>query len=222
MKRRLFFILICLLLFGSLVVRADLQQDVESNVQKIEDTQKKIEDIGSVKWDYLGKEWKNIFLKNKVISTIDAFFTKVSVIFEILIGIKYSFSLAFFFIVLVWFYLLFNLSYLMKTFFSKGISWVLSFLILLIFARIGFFPKVSYWAGKLFVALGNFINILPLLILVFVLIIWFLSYYCENFIRMIKYYFIKKTRQLREQQRRIDETLLHTTVQGLMNAFTRK
>ncbi|MFA4953170.1 MAG: hypothetical protein WC584_03035 [Candidatus Pacearchaeota archaeon] len=218
------FILICFLVFGNLVFGANLIDNVDSGIQKIEDTKNKIDSVvdGSTKWDYLGKEWKTIFLKNKIISVIDSSLTKTSIVFDVLLGENYNFSLAFFFMILVWFYLLFNLSYLLKVFFSNGISWAISFLILLIFARVHLFAQITSWTGKLFILLGEFISILPLLILVFIVVIWLLFYYFENTMRMFTTWYLKKMRRLRDQQRKVDETLLHTTVQGLMNALTRK
>ena len=198
--------------------------DVSNLEDKVEDTKSKVDSIidGSTKWDYLGKEWKVIFLKNPIISTINSSLQEVSIIFDVLLGENYSFSIAFFFMILVWFYLLFNLSYLMKTFFSTGISWIMALLILLIFARVHLFSNVAFWTGKLFLVLGDFISILPLLILVFVVVLWFLFYYFENTMRLFTAWYLKKLRRLRDEQRKMDETLLHTTVQGLMNAFTRK
>ena len=122
----IFFILICFLFFGNLILGANLIDNVDSGIQKVEDTKNKIDSVtdGSTKWDYLGNEWKAMFLKNKIISVIDSSLTKVSFIFEVLIGEGYTFSIAFFFMILVWFYLLFNLNYLSKTFFCQGgISW---------------------------------------------------------------------------------------------------
>lgn len=216
------FILICFLLFGNLILGANLVNNVDSGIRKVDDTQNKINNLKDTNSSYFGEQWKNIFLKNKIVSAIDSSLQKISIIFEVLIGEEYIFSIAFFFMILVWFYLLFNLKYLSRTFFSDGISWVISFLILLIFARAHLFFKVAFWTGKLFLTLGDFIQILPLLILVFVVVVWILFYYFENTMRMFVAWYLKKMRRLRDQQRKMDETLLHTTVQGIMNAFTGK
>ena len=75
--------------------------------EEVEKTQEKIEG----KWDYLSREWKSIFLKNKLVSAIDGFFTKISFVFKGIIGIEYSMSFIFLFGVIIWitiFIVLFN------------------------------------------------------------------------------------------------------------------
>ncbi len=138
------FILACLLLFGIFIVKADLIDSVDSNIQKVEDTKSKIEDIQNTKWDYLGKEWKAIFLKNKIIFGIDSFLTKISIIFKILIYEPYSLSLRFFIILILWLFVFFNLSRLLgESFFEGGVSYIVGFVITIILAYFGAF-KLFY------------------------------------------------------------------------------
>src|SRR3989338_6576000 len=73
--------------------------------EEVEKTQENIEG----KWDYLAREWKNILLKNKFVSAIDGFFTKISFVFRILFGMDYSMSLVLLIAIILWFYFLINL-----------------------------------------------------------------------------------------------------------------
>lgn len=216
------FILIFFLVFGNLIIKADLISDANSGIQKVENIQNEISNLKDTNSSYLGEQWKNNLLKNKFVSSVDSSLQKISIIFEILLGEKYIFSISFFLMILVWIYLLFNLSYLMKTFFSGGISWAISFLILLIFARVHFFAKVIFWMENLFLVLGKFIKFLPLLILTFIILILILFYFFESTFRMFAAWYLKKMRRLKDQQRKIDETLLHTTVQGMIGVWNKK
>ena len=74
----------------------DLEDQIQEGVDRIEDA-KGIFDEG--KWDYLGREWKEILLKRKFVSAIDGFFTKISILFKILFGEPYSLSLPLFFVI---------------------------------------------------------------------------------------------------------------------------
>src|SRR3989338_3842042 len=97
-KSALFIILVVFLLVSvSLILvlqTAKAQDDILGlpaglSPEEVEKTQEKVEG----KWDYLAREWKNIFLKNKFVSAIDSFFTKISIVFRILFGMEYSMSL---------------------------------------------------------------------------------------------------------------------------------
>ena len=58
------------------------------------------------RWEYLGEKWKEILLKNKVIFAVDKFFTKINIVFVILFGRDWTFSLGMFLVFLIWFYVL--------------------------------------------------------------------------------------------------------------------
>lgn len=53
--------------------------------------------------EYLLENWKEIFLKNKAISSIDKFLTKINLVIFALFARDYSFSLEMFFTVIIWF-----------------------------------------------------------------------------------------------------------------------
>ena len=218
-------VLVLFLFLISLIVYINAQSDfdqfedaVDKGIEdKVENLEGKIDeytdqDKWEEKWDYLGKEWKNILLKNPVVFASDTFLKKISIVFEILLGESYSLSIGFFFLIFLWLYLLFNLSFLLKAFFSGGISWVMSFLILLLFARIGFFGKVIVVSKFLLFTLGEFISFLPLLFLVLFLIYSFLLYFFESFVRNVRAYYLRRMRHFRDVQRERDEAMLHSIV----------
>jgi len=107
-----FFVFALLILIISFVGLASADLDdtsdlLDDKVESLEDTVDAVENIDETietKWDYLGKEWKNILLKNKVVSVIDSFFQKISFVFEIFFNKPYSLSLSLLFIIILWAY----------------------------------------------------------------------------------------------------------------------
>ena len=68
-----------LLILNFITIHADLedtQENLDKSVENLENTKTNIE----TKWDYLGKEWQNILLKNKIVSGFDGFFKKISIV----------------------------------------------------------------------------------------------------------------------------------------------
>jgi hypothetical protein len=216
------FIFLYVILFATPLIysQENFINSVNENVEKMEETKEKIDDFtDNDKWEYLGKEWEKILLENPIISSIDSFFQKISFLFEIIVGMHYSLSLWFFFVILIWFYLLFNLKYLLKAFFPSGISLALSFIILLLFARLNFFDKVISVSKNIFTLLGGFIKILPLLILAFILIFLFLSYFFESAVKSFVAYYLGRIKGFSEEQYKQDNALFHSFIEGISKSF---
>lgn len=109
--------------------------------EEVEKTQEKIEG----KWDYLSREWKNIFLKNKFVSAMDEFFTKISIVFQILFGMPYSLSLVLLIVIVLWFYFLINLLQIYRYFsiFSGWVNYVIAFGLTIIAAQTKVLEKIA-------------------------------------------------------------------------------
>jgi len=60
------------------------------------------------KWDYLAREWRATLLKNKYIASADSFFTKYSIVFNIIFNMPYSLSITLFVIFLLWIFVAFE------------------------------------------------------------------------------------------------------------------
>ncbi|MFH1801721.1 MAG: hypothetical protein ABH804_02740 [archaeon] len=213
----LFLLLVLSSFFCNFVFAENLQEKIEGAEEKIETARESAES----KWDYLSKEWKNIFLKNKFVSAVDGFFSEISIIFDILIGTGYTFSFAFLFILIVWFYLFYNLAYLLRaiSLFPRGVDWILSFVIVVLFGQIGLYLKVVDWAGLLFSTLLKFIEFMFIAIILLVIILGILFYFFENFFKVVRSWYEKKIGQFKEQQRKEDDALFHMLVRGLSNIF---
>jgi len=149
-KKILFFgIFIFLILISNILLAIDLQATDSQINKNLETANKNIETTKSFtekeKWDYLGQEWKNILLKNKFIAFFDSFFKKINFIFIILFGQEYDFSLILFFKIILWVFFLvsFNLIFRDYSALSEEISLIISFLLPIALAHIGFLDKLS-------------------------------------------------------------------------------
>ena len=147
----LFFVFaLFVLVFSSVGIHAvleDVGDDINEKVGAIED----IDEIIETKWDYLGQEWQSIFLKNKVVSFLDNFFQKISLVFEILFGQPYSLSLTLFFIILLWFFFFLKFGEVLTDYsiFSSGISLLIGLGATIILAQSNLFFKIVQFFGWL-------------------------------------------------------------------------
>ena len=153
MKKIGVLIFLCLLLFAQLVYAEDILGSLDEKVGALEDTKQNIEEgvekIKETKWDSLGEEWKNKFLGNKIVSGVDGFLQKINFVFVVLFGENYSFSLALFFIALLWFYFFFKLSEILTDYstFSPAIATAIGLGLAIIMSQLKFFRKMVEFFG---------------------------------------------------------------------------
>jgi len=104
------------------------------------------------KWEYLGKEWKNILMGNSIIRGIDSFFQKISIVFSVLFGIEYSLSLALFLTIILWLYVFFMLTGVLGNIISsKWVSLLISLGFVILLAQIKSFQiPVNFLIGLFF------------------------------------------------------------------------
>jgi len=118
--KKVFVFFVLGILFLNFAVAADPLDGFEDKINQVQDVKEKVEEgvekskdqaVWEEKWDYLGKEWPKLMLRNDVVLKLDGFFSKFSLVFSILFGAPYSMSLVLFFIVFLW---LFFFSSIMK------------------------------------------------------------------------------------------------------------
>ncbi len=73
-----------------------VSEDLENNITKVKEFTEKD------KWDFIGSQWKEFLLKNKIIAGIDAFFTNINFVFLILFARDWSLSLEMLFTFMLW------------------------------------------------------------------------------------------------------------------------
>ncbi|MEK6906856.1 MAG: hypothetical protein AABW81_04520 [Nanoarchaeota archaeon] len=148
-KKIVLFVGIILILFLNIflvsAVQVNPQDTVNDNLDKLEDTQEKVQ----TKWDYLGNEWQTVLLKNKFVSAVDGFLTKISFVFMFLFGEPYSLSLTLFMITVLWIYLFFQFSEVLRDFsaFSPTTSNIIGFGLAVILAQVGILKKIVEFFG---------------------------------------------------------------------------
>ncbi len=107
------------------VVNENIEESLQENIQKLESAEEKLQDFeGKVDkiqdteetWDYLREEWAKIFLKNKYIAAADSFFSKISFFFRILFGMDYSFSILLAAVIILWLWIVINLSLIIESY----------------------------------------------------------------------------------------------------------
>ncbi len=81
--------------------QAQTTNDIEKYAQQAQDMESKIEKAKE-KWEYLGREWQKILLKNKFINFLDKIGKKLSPLASILLGQPYSLTLSFLLVALLW------------------------------------------------------------------------------------------------------------------------
>lgn len=157
MKRSVIF-LISLLLFNIALTAIILAEEDIPGVpagwsdEKIEQDIERIQQLqNQSRWDYLGKEWRTMALKNPVIAYIDPIFTKFSIVFRILFGVPYSFSIALLFIIILWLTFALRLGGLLSAFeFPRAkTGYYIGFLSATVLSQIKLWEVLTNWIGRL-------------------------------------------------------------------------
>ena len=98
-----------LLVFVVSAQLGNVENQIEGAVDSIENNITKIKEFTEVsKWDFIGSQWKEFLLKDKTIAGIDAFFTKINIVFVVLFARDWSISLEMLFVFLLYALFLFT------------------------------------------------------------------------------------------------------------------
>ncbi|MEK6898648.1 MAG: hypothetical protein AABW79_00955 [Nanoarchaeota archaeon] len=99
---------------------------------------------------FLREQWKTFFLENSAIANVDSFLQSISSLFLVILAVDYSFSLNFFFILILWImtlFIAFNYLVLFKE--KPYLRWVFALGSVVILAQIRLFSLVSSLLSKL-------------------------------------------------------------------------
>ncbi len=137
------------------------------------------------KWEYLGRQWKELLLKNKLISSVDGFFRKINFVFVVLFSRYYGFSMELFFVFLMW---IFTFISLPKYFVWLKVGWqklLAGFAGTLILAHIQVFNYLASGAFKLifYKKSGVWVTIIYIVIFFAIIFYYFLNRYFAGMLK---------------------------------------
>lgn len=223
MNERFFYFSLTALFLISFVYAADTSgvpglEGVESDsvVKSVQDLQGFVEER---KWEYLGKEWQNLLLKNSFVMTLDGAFKKLNFLFFFLLGENYSLSLRLFFIFLFWIFFLSMYERILSNFspLSKGVSFIVAFILVIIMAHL---KALNFFAVLLFKVIfykqgwWSWISVI-IFLLVFVTVL----VYLEKIIWIIGRK-LKKTQEEREKwDAKFERQIIKVRMKGIEEGF---
>lgn len=141
-------LLLCLCL--PFVYAEDSAESLEETLETANDNVDAVrETISDNRW-LLGEEWRETLLNNKIIGAVDAFFHNVDIVFVVLFGRHYDFTLELFFSFLLWLFTIIWMIQAMGGFFDT--TWMRIALgcgITVIIAQVQLFNRVSETAFRM-------------------------------------------------------------------------
>lgn len=217
-----FFILLAVLisLFGT-VHAAGIDTEALQNDSVIQGVEKLQETVEERKWEYLSEQWKEILLKSKYISTLDSFFSKISLAFYILFGQDYSLSLHLLLVIMFWLFFLLSLERGLKTATSFGgnTAILMSLAVTLILAHLKVYAFLSTLVLKI---LFSREGVWPWVLFAIFFILYLVALkYVKFAVWKIGRHF-KKSKEAKEKwDEKFERELFHKRVEGIEKAFTK-
>ncbi|MEM3091832.1 MAG: hypothetical protein QXD05_01740 [Candidatus Pacearchaeota archaeon] len=191
-------------------------------INEIQDAKRKIDTYSEKKyweekWDYLGKEWRLIILKNPAVSSIDNFLKRISPIFVIVLGEPYDLSLIFFGIVFLWifflnfFYNIFKNSFLSDILPGRSIL-VIPFLLVVGIAQTGLFRELIIFLGRF--AFSPESKLARIIFFIGLILIFYLIH---SFSIILSRYMKAKKEENEKEIEKINRTLLGKIVKNIFD-----
>ena len=170
-------------------------------------------DKATLKWDYLGAEWKTILLKNSIVSKIDGFFKVISPVFTILFAMPYEMSLVLLCIIILWliFWNVFHNILKSSGIIEKKASLIISLLLVVGLAQLGFFSSAVIFVGRFaFSPESKWARI------ILVIVIFFIVFLFQRLSQVFSKY-IKARREANEKDlEKLNRTILGKLVNNIM------
>lgn len=145
-------ILFCLVLLVSAVSGQldQTQKDIEKSGEEVQKAVEKARGFTEADyWENIGLQWKEFLLRNKFVSSVNVFFTKINIVFLILFGMNWSLSFNMFFAFLFWVFTLYSIIKYMSSVDKKAIGILYSFIIVILLAQINLFEYIGKWSVAL-------------------------------------------------------------------------
>ncbi len=147
-KRFLSFILIFLLVTTFVFAQGldKTQEDIDKAAKDLEEGVDKFRDLQKPdSWTFIFSQWKEFLLKNKLVSGVDSFFTKINIVFLVLFGMSWDLTPQMFFAFLFWVFTFLSINRYMSNLNSGLISWFYSLIFIVVMAQTNFFEYFGKW-----------------------------------------------------------------------------
>jgi hypothetical protein len=170
-------------------------------------------------WQNLSAIWKQKLLENPIVIEINYFFSSVDIVFLVLFGESYSFSLRMFFIAVLWLWFLLQLKRVLGfSLFSQGkIAWLISAGLAIILAQFGLYGAIAGVFVKLIsLPKQSWLGILVFAGVVFLLVI------LGNINRIVEKMVEKNRKASSEQKAEANRGILEGFVGQLKKGFEKK
>jgi len=145
----------------------DTRDNVEGNITAVREFTERD------RWNFIGSQWKEFLLKNKFIAGVDAFFSKISVVFVILFAKSWELSIEMLFVFMLWLFTVLSLYGYFFFFKAKGIRWIGSVLGAVALAQAKVFYFISAGMYKLvFLKNGYWWNFLTFIVCIGLIVLY--------------------------------------------------
>ena len=123
-------------------------EQIEAQMQKLQQLRNQSE------WAYIGGKFGAAMLRNPIIQSIDAFCTKISIVFRVLFGMDYSLSLTLLFVIVLWLIVFIDGGNILKHYsmFSALTSYGIMLAVAVILAQVQVFKLIVNFTGTLIYA----------------------------------------------------------------------
>jgi hypothetical protein len=190
-KLGMFVIFVVVLL---IVVNVGAQFDtggLEQGVEGVKETAGNIKEYTEKeKWEYLSEQWKEILLKSEFISGLDAFLSKINIVFVVVLGQNYELSMLFFFSIIFWILAFFILAsafpQVLPT--SKYIAVLVALITTIILGHVNVYEGLSLFTFKLLFFKGGVWSWIwfVIFLVLYVLVLTFVRKYIVSILKGIK------------------------------------
>lgn len=188
-KRLVLFFALFLLLISFVFAQGldNTQEEIDKAAKDLEEGVNKFRDLQRPNsWVFIFSQWKETLLKNKFISGVDIFFTKINIVFIILFGMSWDLTPQMFFAFLFWIFTFFAINRYMILVTDGIKSLLYSAIAIIVIAQAGIFKYFGKWmVGMIFYKTSIIYRISFFFVAVIFVVVWFganlgLAKYIEN------------------------------------------
>ncbi len=192
----------------------DIEQKIESSVEALEENVDELKEFtDESKQKFVGSPWKSLLLENKFFAGINAFFSKINIVFVVLFNYSWEISWTLFFVFCLWLFTLLSVKQYMSFVANEGAQWFLSFVATIALAHVRLYLVVANTLDKILTYKPSYWwRVVIFMSFVIFLIVYFkLNRFLGN-----------RTREQREKEKESASELAYKRVEALSGKFVKK